>query len=92
MGVWLTCGLNSLLRSQLHLTPPDVALVGRSVGRSMRGGRKQPGRKYDDYWESAKMNLLNKAQGFMDMLVNYDKDNIRCCGDGEERERDEGTD
>lgn len=32
--------------------------------------------KVDDYWEPAKKHLLADAKGFMDNLVNFDKDNI----------------
>jgi hypothetical protein len=36
----------------------------------------ETGKKVDDYWDSAKKQLLADAKQFMESLVHFDKDNI----------------
>merc|ERR1719191_2531836 len=35
-----------------------------------------PGKKIDDYWDASKSELLTDPKKLLDMLFNYDKDNI----------------
>merc|ERR1719420_1317036 len=35
-----------------------------------------PGKKIDDYWESSQKELLSDPKKLLDMLFNFDKDNI----------------
>jgi dynein heavy chain len=36
-----------------------------------------PGKKVADFWQAAQKNLINDAKTFLDMLTNFDRDNIK---------------
>jgi hypothetical protein len=44
--------------------------------RIMQVKDPETGKKVDDYWDSAKKQLLADAKQFMESLVHFDKDNI----------------